>query len=147
MRQPDPLAAYKYAVEIEGIAQALFTECKGLAVEWETLKFKEGGVNNFEHQFPTRIKSSKITLKHGMANTQDLWNWMIAGTTTGKVKYTNMSIILRHPTGQEARRWNLTRAYPLAWKGGDLKSDSKNTVIETLEIAFHGIAMEETSAG
>ena len=35
-----------------------------------------------------------------------LRDWMMAGVNTGQVKYTNMSIILRHPNGDEARRWS-----------------------------------------
>ena len=141
----DPLTAFRYAVEIEGITQALFTECKGLTVTWDVFKFKEGGVNEYEHQLPTRIKASKISLKHGMANSQELWDWMMAGASTGKVNYSNVSIILYHTNGEEARRWNLNRAYPINWKGADFKSDSKQVVVETLDIAFHGIEMIESS--
>jgi len=143
--QTDPLTSFKFAVEIGGILHAGFTECSGLSLQWKVQKYKEGGVNNFEHQLPERIKAAKVTLKHGTTFTPDLWNWCVQGMQDGNVRYVNMSIVMFGNGWNEIKRWNLERAYPLQWKAPGLKADSKKVAIETLVIAFHGLSLEETA--
>ncbi len=141
----DPLAAFKFAIEIGGIIHAGFTECSGLTLQWKVKKYKEGGINNYEHQLPERIKAAKVTLKHGTAFSPELWRWCVQGMHNGRVRYLNMSIVMYNHGWEETKRWNLERAYPIKWKGPSLKTDSKKVAIETLTIAFHGLSLEETA--
>ena len=142
--QRDPLTEFKFAVEIGGVIQAGFSECSGLSLQWKVFKYREGGVNNYEHQLPERIKSSKVTLKYGTFVSPELWGWCTRGLYDGQVKYVNMSIVMFDLGWEETKRWNLERAYPLKWKGPSLKADSKKVAMETLEIAFHGLELEES---
>ena len=142
MRQ-DPLAAFKFTIEIGGVIQAGFTECSGLSLQWQVTKYKEGGVNNFEHQLPERIKAAKVTLKYGTVVSSDLWRWCMKGMEDGRVEYRNISIVMYDNGWEEVKRWNLERAYPMQWKGPSLKSDSKKVAIETLVIAYHGLGLDE----
>ena len=41
--------------------------------------------------------------------------------------------------GDDVKRWNLKRAFPVKWVGPDLKASSSEVSIETLEIAHEGI--------
>ena len=53
-----------------------FSECSGLEATVEILEYKEGGVNDFTHKFPTRASFANITLKHGVISLDDdLWVW------------------------------------------------------------------------
>lgn len=137
----DPAPAYKFHVEIQGIIEGWFTECSGLSMEREIFEYKEGGVNDYVHKFPGRTKYSNITLKRGLASSEELWKWYQEGLETGKVKRTNVSIILRDRSGEAIKRWNLESAYPVKWVGPDLKTDSNQVTIETLEIAHHGLTL------
>ena len=67
MARIDPVASFKFHVEIAGIIEGGFTECKGLDIKWKVKKYKEGGVNSFIHQLPERVQYSKVTLKRGLA--------------------------------------------------------------------------------
>ena len=49
-------AAFNYRV-------AGFSECSGLDVTLEVMEYKEGGVNDYVHKFPTRASHSNLTLK------------------------------------------------------------------------------------
>lgn len=138
----DPLTGFRYAIEIGGIIQADFIECSQVSMSWQVHKYKEGGVNNFEHQLPTRLKAAKITLKYGTTVSADLWQWCAQGIYDGNVKYVNMSIVMYSPHWEEIKRWNLERAFPMEWKGPSLSADSKKVAIESLTIAFHGLQME-----
>ncbi len=138
-----PLTGFQFVVEIGGVIHASFSEFSQLSMQWKVKKYKEGGVNHFEHQLPTRIKAAKVTLKYGANVSPDLWRWITRGIYDGNVDYLNMSIVMFDPAWFEVRRWNLERAYPIKWKGPSLKSDSKKVAIESLTIAFHGMDLEE----
>jgi hypothetical protein len=76
----DPLPAYSFYLEVNGVWEAGFTACTGLRVKRETQIYKEGGVNDYVHTLPGRISYSNITLKQGMAFSNKLWLWYINGT-------------------------------------------------------------------
>lgn len=140
----DPLSDFRFAIEIGGIIHGDFTECSQFSMQWKVEKYREGGVNNYEHQLPTRIKAAKVTLKYGTAVSPEMWEWCTQGIFDGHVKYVNMSIVMYGPGWEEMKRWNLERAYPIQWKGPSLKSNSKKVAIESLTIAFHGMQLEES---
>ena len=39
----DPYRNFRFLVEIEGIPQAGFTECSGIAAEIDVIEYREGG--------------------------------------------------------------------------------------------------------
>jgi len=142
----DPIPAFRFRVEIDGIIEAGFTECKGLGFRWKVMQVKEGGVNSYVHQLPERVEYSKITLKRGVALSTALWEWCRQGMYDGCVVRRNVSIILFDRVGEEiieVKRWDLQGAYPVNWKGANLKADSKRVAIETLELAHHGMTLNE----
>lgn len=138
----DPISGFRFGVEVKGIIQGWFTECSGLTMERETFPHKEGGVNDFEHKLPGRVKYSNITLKRGVAG-PELWQWFREGLYDGKVKRNNVSIILYSGDRKKAKRWNLSDAYPIKWSGPDLKADGNNVAIETIEFVHHGMEMTD----
>jgi len=139
-KRVDPIAGLRFGVEIEGIIKGWFTACGGLTVERKTEPHKEGGVNDYVHQLPGRIEYTHITLKRGVAD-DALWDWFQKGLYDGKVERRNVSIILYNGDRTKAKRWNLRKAYPVKWTGPDLKADSNQVAIETLEIVHHGMEM------
>jgi phage tail-like protein len=130
--------SFRYAVEIEGIAVGWFTDCGGLTVERTVYPYEEGGLNAYVHQLPDRIKHTHITLKRGIAD-QMLWKWFAGENDEGlyesKVTYRNVTIVLYNVDRTESRRWNVERAYPTKWSGPDLRADSTQVAVETLEFA------------
>ncbi len=142
MAHIDPIPAFKFHVEIEGIIEGAFLECKGLGMKWKVYKYKEGGVNNYVHQLPERVDYAKVTLTRGVDLSGIIWAWCQQGMLDGRVDRRNVSIILFDAAGDEVQRWNLIDAYPLAWKGPTLKTNSKNVVVETLQLAHRGMTLD-----
>lgn len=136
----DPVAKFRFAVQIQDDTVGWFTECAGLNVERETVSQAEGGINDYVHQLPGRVKQSRITLKRGLANNA-LWDWFQKGLYDGKVEQHNVSIILYNSDLKKKKQWNLEKAYPVKWSGPDFQSDSNQTTIETLELVHHGLKM------
>ena len=136
----DPTSVFKFGIEIEGVISGWFTECSGLSVKRGTITHKEGGVNDYVHKLPDRVEQSDITLKRGVAE-NELWDWFQEGLYDVKVTKHNVSIILFSNDRSQAKRWNLSNAYPIEWTGPDFKVDSTSVAIETIKIVYHGIEM------
>ncbi len=140
MARTDPadlIAKFRFGVEIQGVVVGWFTECSELSLEREVTPYKEGGVNDFVHQLPSGVSYSAITLKRGLADNV-LWDWFQKGLYDGKVELHNVSIVLYGGDRAETKRWNLVDAYPVKWTGPELKGDSDDLAVETLEIGCGG---------
>jgi phage tail-like protein len=143
MARQDPAPSFKFKVELGGIIEAHFTECSGLSAERTVLQYEEGGVNDYVHVLPGRIKYSNIVLKHGVTVSCALWNWYKQGRREGKVKQVaNISILLFDSTGKPIKRWNIKDAYPVKWTGPDFNAGNSQVAVETLEIAHHGFDLD-----
>lgn len=141
--EPDPFPAFKFWVEMESIVVAEFKDCSGLRMERTVETLEEGGVNDHVHVLPGRNKYSNIVLKYGVMHSNELWDWYREGLYDGKVNRINFSIILRDPSGQVEKRWNVVEGFPVKWEGPQLSTESNQVAVESLEIAHHGLSMGE----
>jgi phage tail-like protein len=134
----DPFAAFRFVVEIEGLAAAGFAEVGGLETEIATEEYREGGVNDFVHKLPNGAKQPNLTLQHGLTDSDALWKWqldIVRGTVTRKT----VRIMVLDSEGQEKVGWRCLEAYPTKWVGPALKADGNAVAIERLELAHKGI--------
>ena len=134
---------FRYAIEIEGIGEAIFTECTLPPLEIDILEQKEGGYNGGVHLLPGRVKPGRITLKHGVAESNELLRWY-RDVVNGKVKDSerNMSVVMYDSMLEEVVRLNFERAYPVKWTGPALKTADNTIAIETLELAFAMVTLD-----
>ncbi len=138
----DPLTTCSFFIEVENIQQAAFSEFSGLQAEVEVFSYEEGGCNEYVHKLPGRTKFSNITLKRGVAATDDLWLWF-QDVINGVVKRKNVSVVLYDATHSEAKRWNFARAYPVKWVGPAFKAGENAISIDTLELAHEGMSVSK----
>jgi phage tail-like protein len=134
----DPYLNFRFHVEIESLIVAGFHAVEGLEVELETEEYQEGGVNQYTHVLPGRLTYSNLTLRRGMTDSEELWDWM-AESIHGTADRKNGRIILLDSTGQEARAWEFQDGYPVRWEGPEFAGDGGEVAVEALEIAHHGI--------
>jgi phage tail-like protein len=101
-RKTDPIGVFNFSLTLidtlSGAADqyqvAGFSECSGLEATVEVIDYKEGGVNDYVHKFPTRASFANITLKHGVIYLyDDLWSWHY-DFVQGKGKRKDGTIIL-----------------------------------------------------
>ena len=143
---PDPQNAYLFSVEIDGLIDAQFTECSGFEMKIDVQEYKEGGLNDYVHKLPGRVSYNNITLKRGMANTNELYAWLQRLSTAGakRDEKKNISIILHtadHLT--LSMRWDLTNAYPIKWTSPTIQSGASQVMIETLELTYDEFTMKK----
>jgi phage tail-like protein len=136
----DPHRNFNFLVELDGIAQASFTECSGLEATTEVIETREGGDNVTVHKLPGKTTYADISLKWGLTDSDELWKWrlsVIEGTFLRK----NGSIVLFDLTNKkEVVRWNFVNAWPSKWDGPSLSAKGNDIAIETLVLAHEGMA-------
>ena len=140
-KREDPIAGFRFGVELQGLVVGWFAECGGLTVERTVVPYEEGGVNDHVHQLPGPLKSTRITLKRGIAD-DVLWDWFRQGADDGKVVRRNVSIVLYGADRAEARRWDLTGVYPTKWTGTELRAGQRQVAVESLEMGQGGSQSE-----
>ncbi len=136
----NPVAGFRFGVEIADRTVAWFTDCSGLTIERTVYSYEEGGVNSYVHQLPDRIKYTNVVLKRGIGD-ETLWQWFQKGLYDAKIERKNISILLYSTDRQSVKRWNLVRAFPVKWSGPEFKADSNQIAIETLDIVHEGMAV------
>ena len=74
---PDIRHGRHFAVQIPGLKLKVgyFTEITGFSATLDVLEYPEGGVNDYVHRLPTRIKQGNITLKRGVTGERALYAW------------------------------------------------------------------------
>lgn len=134
----DPYLNFNFLVEVGGIARAAFQEVSGLDSEIDVIEHREGGDNLTPRKFPGQAKYSNITLKWGMTDDNQLYQWH-RSAIEGEVQRKDGSIVLLDRRGQEVARWNFFKAWPSKWDGPDFNAEGNDIAIETLEMVHEGI--------
>lgn len=125
--------AFRFVVDVDGEAQAAFTDCTLPAVEWDIEEIKEGGLNTFTHQLPGRRKGAKVSLKNGVGSSA-LIDWYIE-TMSESFQRKPLTITLLNSQMETVMTWHVADAYPVKWAGPTLKSSDNSIAIQTLELA------------
>ena len=136
----DPYRAFNFLVELEGITRAGFREASGLDTSSDPVEYREGGEAITPRKLPGLIKYSNISLKWGMTDDRELWDWHNK-VLQGKVERKNGSIILLDEAGAEKLRWNFRNAWPSKWSGPSFNATGNDVAIESLEIVHEGVEL------
>jgi len=146
MAQRDPLVGFHYAIEVQGVVTGYFTECSGVGSEHEIIEHKivdEKGRESIQ-KIPGRLKWQDITLKRGITDNMDIWDWRDQ-VVQGKVNDArrNGSVIMFNQSLEEVARWNFENAWPSKVSGPAMKSDSNEFGVEELVIVHEGLYREK----
>lgn len=132
----DPFTSFHFAIDVNGVTEARFVECSSLGVDVEALQYREAGANELVHKVPGQVNYTDLTLRYGMGDSMQLWQWM-QSSISGKVDRRNVSVIMYgHDGATEVMRWNLRAAWPRSWRGAPLDALASNVAIETLVLVF-----------
>lgn len=134
----DPYRGFNFIVEIDGIARAGFQECSGLDTAQDPVEYREGNEGLTVRKLTTLVKYSNITLKWGITEDSELWDWRKT-IMDGNDERRNGSIILLDTKGEEKVRWNFREGWPTKWTGPTFNATGSEVAVETLEIAHEGL--------
>src|SRR5262245_8681483 len=130
----DPYRNFDFLVEIDGITQAGFTDCSGFGSSTDPIEYREGGENKSVRKLPGMTKTTNITLKWGLTDSMELYNWY-RDIVNGRVERKNGSIIVLDLEGVEKVRWNFFEGWPTKYDAADFTAKGNDVAIETLELA------------
>lgn len=139
MARTDPYRNFRFRVEIDGITQAGFNECTFGDATTEVAEYREGTDLPTSRKLSGQTKYGNITLKWGITDSLDLYNWhkqvVDSGATAARK---NISIILIDETENDKSRWNIVEAWPTKYDPTDFNAKGNDIGIETLEIVHEG---------
>jgi len=135
----DPYRQFRFRVEIDGIGQAGFSECTFADTTTDPIEYREGNELPTFRKLSGLTKYGNITLKWGITDSMDLYNWRKQIIDTGaEGARKNVSIILIDEAGKDKARWNIVQAWPTKYDPADFNAKTNDVAIETLEIAHEG---------
>jgi len=137
MNRVDPFRGFRFLVEIEGLTSAGFMRVKGISRDVRFESYREGGVNEYEHKLITQVSYPVVILERGLV-LDDLWKWALA-VADGEVQRKTLWIRLKNEANEPAWAWQVEHALPVKWTSSDLDASSSPVVMETLELAHHGL--------
>ena len=145
----DPLRAFKFRVEIEGISGAIgFQSVTGLGRTAEVIEYREGGFPETMNKIPGMITFENIVLERGKfaptveisANDLKRWAdqvWDPEASETANEFRRNVTIYVYGRSFDEGPMysWVAVNAWPTVFKVSDLSASDSSILIETMELA------------
>lgn len=140
---------FHFSVEFIREAQSLdigFQSITGLDSTLETERIKEGGENRFEHVIPVRRKYGPLILKRGLLTPTEsgITKWFQQVFDDEKViPIPTVHIKLLNEEHQPLMQWTINNVWPLSWKIGELNAERGEVLIESLELNYNYLRLNE----
>jgi len=115
-----------------------FSECSGLELTLQPEEYKEGGNNGAVLKFVGRATWTNVTLKRGLTDRTDLWDWHFS-FIEGRGKRRDGVIVLLNAARTPLQAWFFRRGLPVKYSGPTLNATQSSVAIEAIEIAHEGI--------
>jgi phage tail-like protein len=125
-----------------GSTMMSFQEISGLEAETQVIEYRKGDSKNFSTiKMPGITKTGNVTMKKGIFRSDNkFWDWFDQ-IKMNTIKRVPITISLLDEAGAATMVWTLANAWPTKITGTDLKADSGEVVVETLEVAHEGLTI------
>lgn len=134
-----PFKKYKYRVEIEGMEQAGFSEVSGFDATVDVIEYRQGDDQvNSSVKLPGLTKYGNVTLKWGMSESTQFYEWVI-NTSNGQIERKTVTIILLDDEGNDKATWQMINAWPTKYSAPDFNASSSEVAFESIEIVHEGM--------
>jgi phage tail-like protein len=141
MPEKDPLVSAWFGIDFQDKVVGAFRECTGLGSENEVVEYKASGPNGEQviKKVPGRLKWNNITLKRGITDAMDMWEWrklVEQGDMDNARK--NGTITMFNLQGDPIAKWNFINAWPSKLTGPGANAANNEVAIEEMEITHEG---------
>jgi phage tail-like protein len=134
----DPLRNFRFRLEIGGINEAHFSEVTGFDTTTDVIDYREGDEPTHVRKLPGLTKYGNVTLKRGVTDSMDLYNWY-KDVVAGKIRRETVAIIALNEEGKDAARFQITDAWPSKYDPMDFNAKGNDVGIEMLELVNEGV--------
>ena len=109
----DPYRNFRFKVEIDGIKIASFAEATIPDTTTDSVDYREGMDLPHQRKLSGLTKYGNITLKKGLTDSMDLYNWRKQVEDSGAIKARkSISLTLIDEEGNDKSRWDIIEAWP-----------------------------------
>jgi phage tail-like protein len=138
MALEDPLIGYSYGLEMGGKIAGIFMEVSGISNETDIAELKAVSPTGIQyiHKVPGRGKCGDITMKRGITDAHDFWNWrkMVEDGNIEGAR-TDVSLLMFDQMMTPIAKWDLTAAWPIKVTGPSFNTTSSDLLVEELSLA------------
>ncbi len=147
-----PFSTFNFKVEINIddepniLCSAAFSECSGLDMTMEPKTIREGGNNNQPIHLVGTVSYGQLTLKRGMTDSFDLWDWFerVLAPGGGSVR-ANCTVVMLAADGKtEQVRFELTNCLPVKMSAPGLNAKDGLLAIEEIQIAYERLRLRRS---
>jgi phage tail-like protein len=145
-----PFTTFNFRVELEvpgltaAVCSAAFAECDGLEITLEPKTIREGGNNNRPIHLIGPVSYGQLTLKRGMTDTLDLWDWFerVIQRGQGGLRAFGEVVMLAANRNTEQVRFRLDGCLPVKLKAPALNAQDGLVAIEEMQIAYEMMSIK-----
>jgi phage tail-like protein len=143
-----PFTAFNFSVEFavpglsSQVCSAAFAECDGLEMTMEVKTIREGGNNGRQIRLTGPVNFGTLTLKRGMTDDFDLWEWFTLIATQPNLRVDGEVVLLAADGATERMRFLLSRCVPVKIKAPSLNAKDGGVAIEEFQLAYEQLTVK-----
>lgn len=151
-RKPNPLPSSRFGVELNldgsNSTDGYFMDCSGIHYTQDVIDFCEVTPNRWgkadkgqviRTKLPGNAKSGHLTLCRGLIKSMAIWDWLeVVEQGNWAQKRRNCSLYFYNNDSTRTVHLELTAAWPISYKVGDVTSNDAQIALEEIEIVFEG---------
>jgi phage tail-like protein len=147
-----PYPSYNYIVNLNGPRDPNkllggFSDVSGLETDIHVSEYRDGNeVQPHVRKIPGSHKVGDVTLKRGVVDSSDLWDWITQTRTTGVKAQRDVIITLRDEASNPVQKFILRNAVPMKYTGPTLAGKGAGEVaMEELVLSVEGFEIGPAS--
>ena len=147
-----PLPAYNFIVDLNGPRNPNkllggFSDVSGLETDVHISEYRDGNeAEPHVRKIPGSHKVGDVTLKRGVVDSSDLWDWITDLRTNGVLAQRDVVITLRDEAGNPIQQWKLRNVVPMKYTGPTLAGKGGGDVaMEELVLSAEGYEIAPAS--
>lgn len=141
----ETLVAMRWALECDGMTDAVFKEVSGLDSENQVVEVTHAGPKGTTtiYKIPGNVKYSNIVFRRGLTDNKALYNWRKL-VEDGKIQEArkNGTITMYAPDQSVVARYHFFNGWPCKLKGPQLDATKNEMVIEEMELCVDKVTQE-----
>mgnify|MGYP000008778103 CR=1 FL=1 len=137
-----PLSKFHFMVEWGG-TRISASEITGLSAEFGIVEYPDGSSRlSSSSLMPGLMKPNRITLKRGVVKGDNEYFEWLATANFNTIEKRDLVIKLLDENHEPLLVWYLSNAFPVKLEWSDLKALTSEPVIESLEVVYEKMAVE-----
>lgn len=129
------------------VCNAAFAECNGLGMTMEPKPVREGGNNLQQRHLIGPVSYGQLTLRRGMTDNLDIWNWFLSAAQPGSVSTAQGQVTMWDSDGTPRITFVLDECLPVKIQGPSLNAKDGQVAIEEMQLVYASLSVRPADAG